>query len=408
MMLPGPRASTVGITATARPWNYLLNQAAMIARYFRLAIWPHGLVVNYGPPITMTLSSVLPQALLVIAAIVAVLLLFRWNPPAAFLGAWIFITLAPTSSIIPISTEVGAERRMYLPLMAISALLVIPGLQFLKQRSSDAVAMTALAVVSIVLGSATLARNREYASELSLAESVLRRWPTDIAHGMMGSALGKLHRDDEAVTELQLAARTDPRSRYNLGVELYNMQRFDEAILELNTFAGENPMLDVVPSARRILGDAYTIQRKWLLASNQYRLALSMIPNDPATTQKMVTAMNNEGLALAEAGRFDEAVTIFRRAVQWDPQNWSARHNLAAALLDVRDAPGAEAEARLAIETNPASAGSHDLLGRALAIQGKFDEAIVQLREALRLSPGDNQTREDLDRVLIASRTSRR
>jgi tetratricopeptide (TPR) repeat protein len=206
------------------------------------------------------------------------------------------------------------------------------------------------------------------------------------------------------VRELRLAARTDARSRYNLGVELYNMKRFDEAIRELEAFASENPMLDLVPSARRILGDAYTFQRRWVQASNEYRLALSMIPNDPDSRRKMVNAMNNQGLALADAGKFDEAVALFRRAVQWDPQNWSARHNLAAALLDLHDAAGAEIEARRTIETNPTDAGSYDLLGRALAIQGQFDEAIRMFKEALKISPGDEQIQEDLRRVLVASK----
>jgi tetratricopeptide (TPR) repeat protein len=404
MMVPGPRSTTVGITATARPWNYLLNQAAMVTRYCRLAIWPHGLVVNYGPPMPLHLADVLPQALLVVALIAATLVAFRWSPAAGFLGAWLFIMLAPTSTIIPISTEVGAERRMYLPLMAVAAIVVIPGFPFLKRRTSHAVAMAAVAAVAIALGSATLARNREYASELSLAESVMRHWPSDIAHAIMGNALGKLHRNDEAVTELRLAARTDPRSRYNLGVELYNMKRFDEATRELEAFASENPMLDVVPSARRILGDAFVNLRDWPRAIAEYRLALSMISHDAETKRQLAAAMNNQALALVDAGRLDEAVKMFRSAVEWDPQNWSARHNLAAALLDHHDAAGAEVEARRAIETNPTDAGPHDLLGRALAIQGKFDESIAQFKEGLKLAPGDAGIEEDLRRVLAVRR----
>ena len=73
---------------------------------------------------------------------------------------------------------------------------------------------------------------------------------------MVGSALMQLHRPDEALSELRLAARTVPRSRYNLGVQLYNLKRMDEAASELETFAGENPMDELAPSARRILGDA--------------------------------------------------------------------------------------------------------------------------------------------------------
>jgi protein O-mannosyl-transferase len=49
------------------------------------------------------------------------------RPPLGFLGASFFITLAPTSSVVPIATEVGAERRMYLPLIPLVVLAVVGG-----------------------------------------------------------------------------------------------------------------------------------------------------------------------------------------------------------------------------------------------------------------------------------------
>jgi tetratricopeptide (TPR) repeat protein len=400
MILPGPRANTVGFKKSASAWNYLLNQAVMITRYFRLAVWPHGLVVDYGPPVPLTLSGVLPQALFICSLLALTIAAFRWNPAAGFLGAWIFMTLAPTSSFVPINTEVGAERRMYLPLMAISALLTISAFHLFERRGSMRAAVAATAIVVVALGATTMARNRDYASELSMADSVLRHWPTDVAHGMRGSALARLHRDDEAIQELRLAARTDPRSRYNLGVQLFNARRLDEAIQQLERFAGENPMLDLVPSSRCIIGDAFMIQRKWKPAINQYRVALSMIPNDAETKRKLVVALNHEGIALAGEGKFDEAVAVFRQAVPWDPDNGGTHHNLAAALLDQHDAAAAEVEARKAIAINPADAGSYDLLGRTLAIQGRYDESIVQLQEALKLAPSDPEIQEDLRRVL--------
>ena len=44
--------------------------------------------------------------------------------PLGFLGAWFFLILAPTSSVLPMSVEVAAERRMYLPLAAVVVLAV--------------------------------------------------------------------------------------------------------------------------------------------------------------------------------------------------------------------------------------------------------------------------------------------
>jgi protein O-mannosyl-transferase len=403
-MLPGPRSGSVGtstLSSTVHPTMYLLNQARMVARYLRLSIWPSDLVVDYGPAVPLHLRDVLSQALFIAIAIAATLVaLFRW-PPLGFLGAWIFITLAPTSSVIPIATEVGAERRMYLPLMAVTTLLAAGAyrLDFFRRRFSKPVAMAALAAVLLVLGTATVARNREYSSGLSLAESVLRRWPTDVAHGMVGSELAALHRDNEAVTELRIAARSDPQARYNLGVALFNLQRFDEAIVELKGMADENPLLGQVPSARRIMGHAYALQHNWPKAINELTLSLSMTPRDATVRKMLADVLNYQGLELADAGKFDQAASVFRRAVAADPQRVDVRHNLAAALFDNHVPAAAEQEARQAIALDSTDAGSYDLLGRALAVQGKITDAVTQFEQALRLAPNDAQFNDDLNRV---------
>src|SRR4029434_7381145 len=97
------------------PWTYLLKQPTGISRYLFLVVWPSSLVVFYGWPLPVTFVEVLPYALLIgCLFLVTVAAWFRY-PAWGFLGLWFFITLAPSSSIVPIATEVGAERRMYLP-----------------------------------------------------------------------------------------------------------------------------------------------------------------------------------------------------------------------------------------------------------------------------------------------------
>src|SRR5215510_9409153 len=90
------------------------------------------------------------------------------NWPVGFLGAWFFLTLAPTSSIMPISTEVGAERRMYLPLMAIVTLVVTGAARTLRVRDRPADLkgprrswMIAPIAVAALLSIATIQRNAE-------------------------------------------------------------------------------------------------------------------------------------------------------------------------------------------------------------------------------------------------------
>lgn len=404
LILPGPRSGSTGFSTAVHPWTYLLNQAVMVARYLRLVFWPADLVVNYGPPVPLTLVDVWPYALLIVVLLVLSIAAFRWKPPTGFLGVWLFATLAPASSIVPVATQVGAERRMYLPLMAVVALLVLTayGLESLRHRVSRARAVLVLAVVSLALGAATIARNREYASPLVLANTVLRRWPTDVAHGMVGAELVRLQREGEAITHLREGARSDPTARYNLGVALFNVKRFDEAIHDLEILIAEHPWREEIPWSRRLIGQAYAAQQKRPEAIAQYRTVLAMTPRDAVARSLLIDTLEAYGVELGTAGKYGEAATAFRQGIALDSSHARLRANLATALLDAGDPMSAATEAQHAIALNPADAGSYGLLGRALALQGRYDEAIAQFNQALRISPSEATIREDLERVLAA------
>ncbi len=125
LLSSGPHINSAGFSVGVSVWTYLLNQAVIVTRYIRLIVWPIDLVSNYGWPVALTLSDVWPQALFLVVLLLAALVAVIVNSPIGVAGAWFFITLAPASSIVPILTEVGAERRMYVPLMAAVALIVI-------------------------------------------------------------------------------------------------------------------------------------------------------------------------------------------------------------------------------------------------------------------------------------------
>jgi protein O-mannosyl-transferase len=402
LMLQGPRSGSVSLAPAVTAWTYFLNQLTIIPHYLRLAGWPTGLAIAYGPPTPVDLAPVVAGGVFLLALALLTVLAFQWQPAAGFAGAWFFITLAPTSSFVPIVTEVGAERRMYLPLMALVAVVVV-GLARAPRLRAAVSARAAWLIVAVLcgaLGATTIARNREYRSPLALAESVLRNRPTDMAHGMVGGELIALHRDDEAIPELRLAARTHPASRYNLGVALFNVKRLDEAITELDRFARETPDLEEVPAAHRIMGHALVLEGKWPEAENQLRRALSMAPSDPDARALLASVMNHQGLEEASAGHPGRAVAAFREAATLTPESAVLQTNLAAALLDAGQAGAAETAAREAARLDPRSVGAHDLLGRALAVQGKMGDAISHFQRAIQLDPKDPQPREDLERVL--------
>src|SRR5262249_5576486 len=157
-----------------------------------------------------------------------------------FPGAWVFITLAPTSTIVPIATEVGAERRMYLALAGILVVVVVliarlaaviaPGE---RDRGARRVAALLVLVGAAARAAATVARNREYQSALILAGKTLERWPSGLAHYMVGTELAAVGRHQEAQPYLREAARTVPRAHYTLASELFDQGRRNEAISEL-------------------------------------------------------------------------------------------------------------------------------------------------------------------------------
>ena len=410
----GSRIHSAGFSTGISPWTYLLNQSVMIVRYLRLAIWPRSLVLAYGTPQPVTFGDALPYALVVIALLALTALALWRRPMVGFLGAWIFITLAPTSSIVPIATEVGAERRMYLALAAIVALVVVGvwssrGVRLQPDHVIDGVRLQPdngppkggrhrwihailLAAVCAALATATAIRNREYESSLTLSQTVLQRWPTAYAHAMVGIELAKIGRHDEAMAQLREATSGLPKARYHLGGELFNRGDGDQAIGELQRYVAEEPYALEAVRARLMIGQVLLRQRKYSPAIDQFRLVLSMTP---ASDDAHILAFGLIADALFGQEQLEEAARYYRAYLSAKPDDVAARGNFAKALFNKGDVDGAAAEARAILRTSD-DAAAHDLLGRALGSQGKLEEARIEFERALKIDPNFQQAREDL------------
>ncbi|MBU0718404.1 MAG: tetratricopeptide repeat protein, partial [Planctomycetes bacterium] len=136
-----------------------------------------------------------------------------------FLGAWFFVILAPTSSIIPIK-DLAFEHRMYLPLAAV-VIVTLVLLDGLLRRFSEAspgrsgqmrfVRVALVVVVVGALGGRTLERNTDYRSRVSMWQDVVAQRPTNArAYCNLGVALTEEGRDNEAVVACRKAVELDP------------------------------------------------------------------------------------------------------------------------------------------------------------------------------------------------------
>lgn len=348
-------------SAGVSPWMYLFNQPPIILNYLKLVFWPVALVNYYGWPIRdLSSAAIWPAGATVLALLLlSVVAVWKW-PRIGFAAIWFWLILAPTSSIVPIATEAGAERRMYLPDAALIALIVSTGAWAIRRLKFPAhTAMASLLVVTSLLSWCTFDRNREYSSALRLAETTLERWPSANAENMVGVELAAAGRHQEAVTHLRAAAKGYPAAHYYLGSELLTLRQFDEGITELESFVAAEPSLVATTKARLMMATAYVAK------------------NDPAH-------------AIAEA----------ERALSVSPDNADAHGLMANLLAEKQDFAGAVPHYQRFLAARPSNAAAWTGLGVALVAAGDMRTAVAAFQRAAEIEPANPQYRENLARAM--------
>jgi protein O-mannosyl-transferase len=345
------------------PWTYLLTQAGVIAHYLRLSFVPAPLVLDYdGWPMARSVLDVAPQAVLIVVLAGVTLAAVVRRSPWGFPAAWFFALLAPSSSVLPLATEIAAERRMYTALVGVVALAVLGayvlGQPLLERLASDsqrravrAVALVALAGVAGGFAMLTLDRNRDFWSAERIWRDTVDKRPDN------------------------------PRARLNYGVQLAADRRFPEAEAQLREALR---LKEPVAKVHLNLGSILCSEQRFEEGLPHLERAIALDPD-------LSTAHANLGEAYGALGRRAQAAKQFALAVEEDPDNLFLLNRLGWLLAtspedDVRDAARAievgERAVRLTSRQDPLSL---DTLAAAYAEAGRFDEAAATAREALEL-----------------------
>jgi Flp pilus assembly protein TadD len=393
LLATGPR-STAGFGSGVDPMTYLLNQATVIVDYLRLTFLPRALVLDYGIPRSLTIADVVAPGLVVAGlVVVTVVALARW-PRIGFLGAWFFVTLAPTSSFVPIATEVGAERRMYLPLAAIVVLAVCGTIVALAgRRVSRRAASGVLAVVCVLLAGTTVLRNFEYRSGLSLARVTVERRPHGRAFLRLGVLLFEAGRRAEAFDYTYRAkAQNAVGARFVLGTEYLVEGRIDEGIRELTEFLHRHPNHSNTINAREMLGRVHLARGDLDAARREFGAILQSVPGHLRANEGM-------GDVLLAQARMADALPHLEYVARRRAGDVTALGKLGTALLAVHRADDAVEILRSAVAAAPGHPHARRMLGRALATVGRFEEALAQLEQAVELDPANAAARRDLEDV---------
>ncbi|MCP4594008.1 MAG: tetratricopeptide repeat protein [bacterium] len=400
LMGSSARGDSVGFGLGVSALDYLRTQSEVIVWYLRLSFWPDPLAVSYEWRLAQTFADCMPHGLIVVALLLGTLWAWWRRPALGFVGACFFLILAPTSSVVPIVTEIAGERRMYLPLACVVVLFVVGGhhllqgvgrrlaLQSVLPRLSLGVLVTVLVAG---LGFHTFRRNNDYRSVLSIWTDTVANRPLNYrAHSNLAGALIDADRLEEAVVHCTLALQLRPdhmRARANLALVRKRQGRLDEAIDHYNEALTHRPRNS---GLHHNLAIALVAQGDLDAAIGHFIAALRIQPELPLTHLNLAEA-------LVAQGRTTEAEIHYRETLRLRPALAPAHCNFGNMLFGRGKIEEATEHFLAAVRIDPGFADARANLAVALARQGETREAIKQYHEALRIDPNHVQARRGLD-----------
>ena len=378
VLIGGGRSGTVVLGhPDVSPLEYALTQCGFLLRYLRLSYWPDPLVFDYGQPdagvtIVRRMGEGLPQAMAVAVLLAATGLALWRRAKWGFLGLWFWAILAPSSSFIPIVTEVAAEHRMYLPLAAVTTATVLGAFLLgrgllewglLKRLVTSpqrrhaigiALAATALLASTAALTWQTRLRNNDYHTAVALWTDTVGKWPGNArAHGELGALFLTASDNAGAQRAFEKAMELVPNTiRHWPG----NAGAYNE-LGELFATAGDNA------------------EAKWA-----FEKALELAPNSAMAHCNVATVRMREG-------KPQEAIAHLQEAIRLDGRCGMAYANLGTILESVGQPEKAIESWSKALEIDPRFHDERLYLADLLARRGREAEALEQYSKLLAMDP---------------------
>ncbi|RJP65537.1 MAG: tetratricopeptide repeat protein [Candidatus Abyssobacteria bacterium SURF_17] len=314
------------------------TQMQVIISYLRLVLIPVGQNIDHDYPLSQSLfepKTLLSVIFLFVLALTAILRLNK-NKVISFGILWWLITLAPTSSVIPL-WDIMSERWIYLS--SIGILLV--GAAFLREVYALApqvsfrrrLANGAVIAIILALSALTITRNSVWKTEYTLWTDAVQKSPDKARpHTNLGMALVERGDLEGAAREVETALALDPQlpeAAFSLAsINLYK-GKYDETIAVLNATFARFPDDSQVPvriahafaKARFNLGLAYFHKGEYSRAIAEYESALRLAPYLPWTH-------NNLGAAYEALGEYELAIAEYEKEFALNPGFVQARQNI--------------------------------------------------------------------------------
>jgi tetratricopeptide (TPR) repeat protein len=381
-------------------WRYLLTQPFVIFHYFANFLLPVNLAVESDwEPFANVFDDRVTAGLLFVLLLVALAFRLSRRPegrPVAFGLLWFFVTLAPTSSVIPLAEVLNDHRPFFgyvgLTLAACGlACLALKGHEGALARSWAWRAAIAGAIVLLLSAHAfgVRARNQVWSSAESLWGEAARKSPGS-GRVLMNYGLTLMARGDYAgaVANFDKARAAWPNYSYihiNLGVAEQALGNPAKAEVHFRDALGLDPQNPeayayYAPFLRKQgrEHEAQEVARRGLLLSPGHLGLKAFLesPAPPASAAATVApsvvnppadatpeSLLDVSLALYRAGRYQESLATAQRAAALRPDWDLAWNNVCAAFNSL----------------------------------GRWDDAIAAGEKAVRLNPGNAYAKGNLD-----------
>lgn len=369
-----PRGGSAGFDTEVSWVQYAVLQVGYWPAQVARSIIPSGMRFDHGP--VLWPHPVIPPrvywalaAVVILGIAIPVVYRFWYRKPVGWVMLTAAMIMAPSSSVIPIATQVHAEHRGYLMRAAVLLLVILWVAIVVKRRWLRRVAWGVWLCWLIAFSVMTMNFNDLLADPIELWADAANHHPLNArAYNNLGQALIDHSDGDE--------------------------KQLRDAILILHR------ALELSPNDARVINNLALAHAR--LGENETAIELydDAITIDP----RNATAHNNRGAALRALGRDDEALEAFNNSLDASPGYRRAVYNRAMLLLDRGDVTAASADLYKLTRAWPDYAQGHYGLGRVHEAKGDLPSATASYERALHLSPNFAEAREHLEACRASAR----
>jgi protein O-mannosyl-transferase len=364
--------------------QYLITEFRVLVTYMRLLLLPVHQAIDYYYPLSdsffesRTLLSFLLIAALAAGAIVSI----PRFPITAFGILWFFNFVLIESSVIPIS-DVIFEHRVYLP--SIGFILALTSLVFALLRDSTRhIAGIVLLCIIIALSAATYMRNKVWDSSISLWEDAAKKYPQNYRnHVNLGVSYAKLERFDEAIKELESglpSSTTNAQGCIQLARCYYkkgNTQKGREWL---------NRAIQLDADAPSVIEGAATIY----LEQRNYDAAITILNHGYPDNKSNLIINGLLARAYCSIGNLDKALFFFDEALRINSTYAEAHHDRGLCLVRNNKLLEARPSFLQSIALRPDLADAYYFVALSYDQEGDRTNAVRYYREAVDRSPAES------------------